>query len=162
MNRKISTVIIVFLLGVIGYQSGIVDSFSHKGIKCDSPEALNLAKEIAIEKAINPMFNIKGIEVEYNIENFNFNMIITKKYDKDTGYHECTANSEIIGNFNFNKTAKPKVYFNIFLGSEKVISLGNNQYKIISPIWYSTEVTDDKKQYYVNLKFNGDKTKFLK
>jgi len=168
MNGKISAVVIAFLLGVIGYQSGILDTFLHKGVKCNSNEALSLAKKISIEQLLKPAFDKIGNGIEYKIDNIDFDTIITKKYDKDTGYHECNANSVLVGNFKFPNAKKDfdlkdaKKFFNMFLGSDEVISLGNNRYKIISPVWYSTEITDNKEQYYVKLKFNGDRTKFLK
>ena len=168
MNGKISVVVIAFLLGVIGYQSGILDTFLHKGVKCNSKEALNLARELSIDKLLKPTFDKMGNAIEYKIDSIDFDTIITKKYDKDTGYHECSANSVLIGNFKFPNTKKnfnskdAKKFFNMFLGSDEVISLGNDKYKIISPVWYSTEITDNKEQYYVKLKFNGDRAKFLK
>lgn len=168
MNGKMLAVIIAFLLGVIGYQSGILDNFLHKGVKCNSKEALNLAREISIDKLLKPTFNRMGNTLEYKIDSIDFDMIITKKYDKDTGYHECNANAILIGSFKFPKAKKnfdlqnKRKFFNMLLGSNEVISLGNDKYKIVSPVWYSTEITDNKEQYYVKLKFNGDRTKFLK
>ena len=165
MNGKISAIVIAFLLGVIGYQSGVLDSFLHKGVKCGSNEALNLAEEIAIEKLLKPAFDNMNGTIEYNIDKINFNTIITKTYNKDTGYHECSAKSEIIGTFKFPKAKKnynPKTFFGLILGSDDVISLGNDKYTIISPVWYSTEITDNKDQLYMKLKFDGDRTKFLK
>ena len=86
MNGKISAVVIAFLLGVIGYQSGVLDSFLHKGVKCGSNEALNLAEEIAIKKLLKLVLdNMNGI-IEYNIDKINFNTIITKTYNKDQFY----------------------------------------------------------------------------
>lgn len=165
MNGKISAVVIVFLLGVIGYQSGVLDNFLHKGIKCGSNEALNLAQEIAIDKLLKPTFDKMNDAIEYKIDQMDFNTIITKTYNKDTGYHECSAKSSIVGTFKFPKAKQnndPKTFFGLMFGSDDVISLGNDKYKIISPVWYSTEITDNKDQYYVKLKFDGDRTKFLK
>jgi len=166
MNGKILAVVIVFLLGVIGYQSGVLDNFIHKGVKCSSDEALNIAKEIAIDKLIKPTFDGMHGAIEYKIDKMDFNTIITKKYNKDTGYHECSAQSSIIGTFKFpnakKKNNNPKTFFGLLFGSDDAISLGNDKYKIISPVWYSTEITDKRDQYYVKLKFNGDRTKFLK
>lgn len=165
MNGKISAVVIAFLLGVIGYQSGVLDNFFHKGVKCGSNEALNLAEEIAIDKLLKPTFDKMNGAIEYNIDKMDFNTIITKEYNKDTGYHECSAKSSIIGTFKFPKAKKdndPKTFFGLMFGSDDVVSLGNDKYEIISPVWYSTEITDKKDQYYVKLKFDGDRTKFLK
>jgi len=166
MNGKMSVVVIAFLLGIIGYQNGVLDSFLHKGVKCNSIEATNLAKEIAIDKLIKPALNkMKNVNhMNYNIDNFELSSIITKKYDKNTGYHECSATSTIVGTFKFPNAKKdfnPNFFFGYLFGSDDIISLGNNQYKIISPVWYSTEITDNKEQYYVKLKFNGDRMKFL-
>jgi len=165
VNGKISAVVIAFLLGVIGYQSGVLDNFFHKGVKCGSKEALNLAEEIAIDKLLKPTFDKMNGAIEYKLDKMDFNTIITKKYNKDTGYHECSAKSSIIGTFKFPKAKKnndPKTFFGFMFGSDDVISLGNDKYEIVSPVWYSTEITDKKDQYYVKLKFDGDRTKFLK
>jgi hypothetical protein len=160
MDKKVLIVVIAFLLGVIGYQSGILDSFLQKGIKCDSSEATSLAKEIAINKIIKPLFAQMG-DVEYHIDSFNINTIITKKYDKETGYHECNARSSMIGTFKFPKATNnmnPKMFFKLVFGSDDVTSLGNDKYKIVSPVSYSTEITDNKEQYFVKLKFDGART----
>ena len=165
MNGKLSAIVIAFLLGIIGYQSGVLDTFFHKGVKCGSSEALNLSKEIAIDKLLKPALDRMGDTIEYKIDKIDFNTIITKKYNKDTGYHECSAKSSIIGTFRFPQAKKnndPKSFFGLIFGSDDVISLGNDKYEIISPVWYSTEITDNKDQYYVKLKFDGDRTKFLK
>jgi len=168
MNGKISAVIIAFLLGIIGYQSGILDNFFHKGKKCNSPEVIKLTKEIAIDKIMKPALNKIGNDrLTYEIDNMILKTIITKKYDRETGYHECSAESVIVGTFKFNgkgkKTDKDiKMFFNLIFGSDNVIPLGYDQYKIFSPVWYSTEITDDRKQFYVRLKFNGDRKKYLR
>ena len=166
MNGKILVVVVIsFLLGVIGYQNGVLDSFLHKGIKCGSSKALTLAEEIALDKLIKPTFDKMNDAIEYQIDKMNFNAIITTTYNKDTGYHECNAQSSIVGTFKFPKAKNnmdPKKFFGLMFGSDDVISLGNDKYEIISPVWYSTQITDNKDQYYVKLKFDGDRTKFLK
>ncbi len=39
--------------------------------------------------------------------------------------------------------------------------MNNNKFLISSPVWYTTEITNDGKQYLINLKFDGDRTKSL-
>jgi len=170
MNGKFLVIIIIFLLGVIGYQSGIMDTFFYKGKECSSSDTKKLANKIIIEQLLIPAFSplVNENVIEYNIDNITFDTIITKKYNKNTGYHECSATTSIIGTFKFPH-AKPsltikqvdtlfKYVFKSAFGvtNIRVSLLDNDKYKIIAPVWYTTEITDDKSQYQIFLKFNGD------
>ncbi len=156
MNSKLSSMVIVGLLGIIGYQSGFLDKyFSNNSIDCDSQEAINLGKEIIKDKQFPRLFN----NIKYNIEDIEFNTIITKKINKDTGAQECSATTNILADFQINKESKKEYkFFNLLLGSDKVVNLGDNKFLISSSIFYTTEVTSDRKQYMINLKFDGDRT----
>jgi TPR repeat protein len=157
MNSKISGIIIIALLGIIGYQSGFLDKyFSNNSIDCNSKEAISLGQKIIEEKHFPRLFN----NIKYTIEDIEFNTIITKKIDNDTGAQECSATADILADFQLNKKSKEDEhkFFNLLLGSEKVVSLGDNKFLISSSIYYTTEVTSDRKQYMINLKFDGDRT----
>jgi TPR repeat protein len=153
--------VILVLLGIIGYQSGYLDKlFSKKSIDCNSKEAIELGKQIITTNLFPKVF----ANYKYNVKEINFNTIITKSINKDTGAQECRATVNILGNFNIKRESKKKEYsfFNFILGADKVLNVDNQDNFIISaPVFYTTEVTSDGKQYLVNLKFDGDRTKSL-
>jgi len=71
MNGKISAVVITILIGIIGYQSGILNNiFSKKSIECNSKNAINLGNKIIKDKLFPQIFS----NYKYNIN------IILKKY----------------------------------------------------------------------------------
>ena len=153
MNKKLYAIIIGLVL-IIGYQGGYLDKlFSKKSIDCDSKEALELGKSIIKEKLFSRIFS----NTEYKIDEIEFDTIVTKNINKDTGSQECRAITNILGNFSINKNENFETYlFNTLF--ENVINLGNNDFLVTSHVWYTTEVTNDNK-YLVNLKFDTDQTK---
>lgn len=160
MKGNIYGYIIAGLIGAFIYQGGYLDDlFGAKTIKCDSEQAINLSKKIIKSKLFPKYFN----NLKYHIDDIDIDTIFTKKINKDTGYRECQATSNIIGSFDINKNTllEQYKYFSLTLGSDNVVNLGNNKYIISSSIWYTTEVASDRDQYLVNLKFDGDRAKAL-
>lgn len=160
MNNKVLGVIIIVLLTIIIYQGEYINKFFSKDtINCDSEKAINLGKNIIEDKIFPQLFG----NVKFNIDEIQFDTIITKNINKDTGAQECRATTNILGNFQINKDSFQDEFnfFSLFLGSDNVINLDKNKFLISSPVWYTTEITDDGKQYLINLKFNGDRTKSL-
>lgn len=160
MNNKFLGVIITVLLIIIIYQSGYINKlFSKQTINCDSEKAISLGKNIIREKIFPQLFS----NVKFSVDEIQFDTIITKNINKDTGAQECSATTNILGNFQINKDSFQDdfTFFNLFLGSNYVVNLNNNKFLISSPVWYTTEITNDGKQYLINLKFDGDRTKSL-
>ncbi len=160
MNSKLSGILIVGLLGIIAYQGGYLDNiFSKKSIDCNSKEAIKLSNKIIEKKLFPQIFD----NIQYNVEEIQFATILTKNINKDTGAQECTATTKILADFKINKKSFQEEfsYFNYILGSDSVVSLGDDKFLISSPVSYTTEVTSDNKEYLVNLKFDGDRTKAL-
>jgi hypothetical protein len=99
VNKKLYAIIIGLVL-IIGYQGGYLDKlFSKKSIDCDSKEALELGKSIIKEKLFSRIFS----NTEYKIDEIEFDTIVTKNINKDTGSQECRAITNILGNFSINK-----------------------------------------------------------
>jgi hypothetical protein len=158
--KNISGIIIAILIGVIGYQNGIFDKlFSKKTIDCNSEEAIKTGTQIISEKLFPKIF----VNFKYNIDEIQLDTIVTKSINKDTGAQECRATAKILADFEINKNSLQEEYsfFNLLLGSDNVINLGDNKFLISSQVYYTTEITSDGEQYLVNLKFDGDRTKAL-
>lgn len=156
----IVTIAIVFLIGVIVYQSKVFDKlFPKDTIECNSTEAIDLSKEIIRNKIFPKVFNNS-----YTIEDIEINSIYTKEINKDTGARECKATANIITNVDLVQKKMQEStfkYFNLILGTDNFIDLGDGKILSSSSIWYTTELSDNKEEYLVNLKFDGDRTKSI-
>lgn len=160
MKNRISGIVIGILLLIVAYQGGYLDSlFSKKSLACNSKEAIDLGKTIIEEKIFPRDFG----KVEFVIEDIEFKSIFTKDINKDTGLHECTATTNILAHFDLNhmKDLSIENFFNILLGSDSVVYVTDDLYIITSPVSYTTQYTNDNKEYSVALKFDGDRTKGL-
>lgn len=161
MKNKLLIIIVIVLFGIIAYQSKVFDKlFSKNSIECNSTEAIDLSKEIIRNKIFSRVFN----NASYNIEDIEINSIYTKKIDKDTGARECKATANIITNIDLVQEKIQKntfKYFNLILGSDNFINLGDDKVLLTSSIWYTTELSNNKEEYLVNLKFDGDRTKSI-
>ena len=160
MNNKILIVIIAFLLGVIAYQSGVLDNFFHKGVKCNSEDAKRLGTQIISEKLLPKYLNIinKGL-FDYKLEGVTFKNIVTKKYDKETGFHKCYADAYLTLKVNVNpKNVKLKdkmdLFFRLIFATDFAEKISPDTYLVKVPVIYTTEITDDKDKFFEYMKFD--------
>jgi len=168
--NKLSAVVIAFLIGIIAYQNGALDNFFHKGIKCDSQEAQNLGAKIIKDKLLPRLFNMYGNLFNYDVENISFKNIITRQYNKETGFHQCYAYANITLKITPSKTnviRKKKIEENgvnllkILAGAKKVNQISSNEFQAQIPVKYTTEITDDKKHFYEKLQFDVSQNDLL-
>jgi len=166
MNNKVLLAIIAFLLGIIAYQSGILDSFFQKGVKCNSDDAKRVGKQIISEKLLPRYLSLFDKVFDYKLEDISFANIITKKYDKETGFHKCYADAYLtIKTFPKVKDVKKfndkaNVFFKLIFATDTVDKLAPNTYRIKVPVTYTTEITDDKKgRFFEYMKFDISKEK---
>lgn len=161
MKNRISGIVIGILLLIVAYQGGYLDSlFSKKSLACNSKEAIDLGKTIIEEKIFPRDFG----KVEFVIEDIEFKSIFTKDINKNTGLYECTATTNILAHFdlkNKEDSVSNSNFFNLVLGSDSVVYVADDLYVITSPVSYTTQYTNDNKEYSVALKFDGDRTKGL-
>lgn len=167
MNNKILLAIIAFLLGVIAYQSGILDSFFHKGVKCNSEDAKRLGRKIISEKLLPRYFNLFDKVFNYELKGVSFRNIITKEYNKETGYHKCYADAYITltifpKNRNNKLNEKGDLFFKLIFATDDVNKISPNTYSIKVPVIYTTEITDDKSRFLEYMKFDISQEKIYR
>lgn len=158
MNNKILGVVIVALLGVIGYQNGYLDKLFHKGINCSHNNIKLTASKLVKQRWDLIMGSQASKELgDFNTKSINIASIATKSHNAKTNTYQCQGTADIQGTFHANEPLPnvdntEKVILGLLWGKQQVKHLGKDQFTISLPITYDVTPTDDGKNAYVDVK----------